>query len=105
MNEPWFSALGDGWLGKLIAGLLCASLAWIARRPTEQAAVLLAVDQRMQTIIKTMGEQLDAAIQRCDAANAKHEACEAKLTDMQSQIDAMMAGLVAEYTTIKRPTT
>lgn len=103
MPDPWFVALGDGWLGKLIAGVLCATLAWFARRPAETAAVLLAVDRRVETAFSALERQLKDALARCDATDAKHAECEAKLKTMREEIDALMRGPIAEYTTLRRP--
>lgn len=103
MPDPWFTALGDGWLGKLIAGVLCATLAWFARRPAETAAIMLATDQRIKTAFGILDGQLKDALAGIAAANAKHAECELKLKSMREEIDALMAGPVAEYNTITRP--
>lgn len=103
MPDPFFSALGDGWLGKAIFGIIAFTVAWFSRRPAERASIMLAVDKQIETAMTALGRQLEAAHHRCDELSAQHEQCEAKLKEIRDEIDMLMRGPIAEYTTITRP--
>lgn len=103
MNEhQFFDALGDGWLGKLITGILAALGAWYLRRPAEQAAVLSAVDGRVKTAFDALERRAVSAESRCDRLEASLTAdrarCDRELAELHAKIDEMMNGPVPGYT-------
>lgn len=109
MNEGFFAALGDGWLGKAIFAVIAFTVAWFSRRPAERASIMLAVDKRLDTAMQALERQLKASNKRCDDLSAQHEQCERDLDalrrELRAAIPALMSGQPApDYTTITRQT-
>lgn len=75
-------ALGEGWLGKLIAGLaalVLGSLAgWFSRRPLEKAGILEAVNKRIESYMR----HLEGEVRR---VTALHNRCEKRLDLAESE--------------------
>jgi hypothetical protein len=101
MNEHFFKALGDGWLGTAIIGVLTFVFGWITRRPAEMAAVITAVDGRVETLFDALEKRARAAEERCAALEAKQLAdrqlCDRELADMREEIRKAMTGPPASY--------
>lgn len=97
MGDP----LGDGWLGKLIAAAIAATVAWFARRPAERAAVLIAVDTRVGTLLDHLEAEVKRATARCDEVEtvmrAERARCEEELAELRAEISALMQGAVPLY--------
>ena len=104
ISESVAGALGDGWLGKLIVGSVCGAGAWFIRRPAEKAALMVAVDQRVSTLLTHMEKEVERACKRCDEMAedlaAERARCDAELALMRAEIDRLMRGPVAAYPTI-----
>jgi 3-hydroxyacyl-CoA dehydrogenase len=89
-------ALGDGWLGKAVAGVIAFAVAWFTRRPVAHAAIMAAVDGRIETLMNHQA----AALARADAEieNLKRDLidekarCDDKLDTLQAKIEALEAG-------------
>lgn len=111
-------ALGDGWLGKLIVGAVCAAGAWFARRPADKALMMGQVDARFEKLWNESDRarasalaQAERALARCDAVEALHieerERCDRQLAEyraemdqLRAEIDRLMSRPVAGYPTI-----
>jgi hypothetical protein len=119
MNENWLAeALGDGWLGKTVAGLIVAGVAgifgWRARGPTEKAALITAVEGAAKNIITTLQAECERTRKECERVTAdnvaireQHAQCETRLDALEDEkaalrreLDALMNGQpVAAYGT------
>lgn len=106
MTDPMIQALGEGWLGKLAVGGIALIAGWLARRPVETAAIMSAVNTRVETLFKTMETQLDAAHGRCTEVERQlreeRARCDEELAALRAEIALLMSGPVATYTTLTR---
>lgn len=82
MSDSFHDALGQGWLGTLIAGLATLVVGgvagWFARRPLEKAGVLEAVNDRMRTFM----DHLEGELERVTQA---HNRCEERMDALEAE--------------------
>lgn len=94
-------ALGDGWLGKGLALCVGGAAAWVARRPAERAAVLVAVDKRVATLLEHLEGEVQRATTRCEAVETslrdERARCDQELAALRAEIAHLMGGPVPMY--------
>lgn len=90
-------ALGDGWLGKVLLAGGGIAAGWFAKRPAQHAALMLAVDARVGTLLTHL--EGEVARLKCDLRDER-ERCDIELSEMRAQIDRLMEQPVAGYRTI-----
>lgn len=85
-------ALGDGWLGKAIGGLLLLVVGgisgWLTRRPMEAAGFRKVLDESMEAHCARLDKHI--ADQEAKAL-AERARCDQELAAMRSEIALMMA--------------
>lgn len=86
-------ALGEGWLGKLIAAGFAGSAAWFLRRPVEKSAVLAIIDKRVEKLFERQDKWIDHIT---DA----HKNCEDHLERVSAEVEQLRGELRQEKQTI-----
>ena len=113
-----------GLAGSALSGSLTTEVAgWLRRRGQDRKLARDAVQEAARELIRTALASAEDQVRRLhgevealreEAAELRrqigelqvqHAACEARTAELQREIDRLMAGPVAGYTTLKRPRT
>lgn len=104
VSDAVLVALGDGWLGKVLLAGGGVAAGWFAKRPAQHAALMMAVDARVGTLLTHMEKEVERACKRCDEMAEdlalERARCDQELSDMRAEIDRHMARPPAGYPTI-----
>jgi chromosome segregation ATPase len=106
VTEGPVAAVLDLWAVKIMAPLMTfAGGIWISR-----ANIMNAVTRRVNDLIghleaeiKRLTVRCERAEQRCQSAEDAHRDCEARVTEMRTEIDGLMSGRVPGYINPKTP--
>lgn len=79
-------ALGDGWLGKAVAAIIAAVVAWVARRPIERAGVETIFNQRISAAFTLISDAHKRCEERLTALEEKHELDQAENEQLRGQL-------------------
>lgn len=98
MSDDWLaSALGDGWLLKVLAVVVSPVLlaaGWVMRRPMEKAGIRQQLDQSIEGHMKELREDM-ARIRR--ERKEDQDDCDRELNELKAQVEGLQRGIVPAY--------
>jgi hypothetical protein len=78
-------ALGDGWLAKLFLACLAGAGGWIMRRPTERAALVTAIDTRINSFLNRQDVEIEHLRKQIVE---DRKLCDQQLKDLEDKLAA-----------------